>query len=439
MHNIRLVASDLDGTLLNEEGTLSPYTRETLVKLAKRHIIFIPCTGRDYTDVPEILKKDKNIHYIISGNGSKITDTKTNTILHEYSLSKEDVLKIFEVAGESIISITLSIDGKMYIMHQLLDLLEGVYDDFREILLKKRIIVDDLHPLVDSAQNGIQKVQFNFADFTTRSEIYSKLEELDLFSVTSSHFSNIEVTHKQATKGNALNTIATELNIPYEQRIAFGDNDNDISMMKAVKFGVAMDNATETLKKNASHFAKTNHEDGVADLLQEYILKKNIDYTIRPIIKEEIPLLENFLYEAIFQRDLLNPVSKSIINQPEIKIFIEDFGKEDDLCLVAETKGKIIGAVWTRILSGTVKGFGNIDDKTPEFAISLYKEYRGYGIGTQLMIAMLSLLKEKGYHQASLAVQKDNYATSMYRNIGFKIIDENEEEYIMLIDLNEKR
>ena len=79
--------------------------------------------------------------------------------------------------------------------------------------------------------------------------------------------------------------------------------------------------------------------------------------------------------------------------------------------------------------------YGHINNKTPSFAISLYEEYRGKGIGTQLMLKMLELLKKKGYKQASLAVQKENYAVKMYKKVGFEIIDENSEEYIMICKL----
>ena len=98
---------------------------------------------------------------------------------------------------------------------------------------------------------------------------------------------------------------------------------------------------------------------------------------------------------------------------------------------MAEIDGRVVGAVWTRIMHD----YGNIDDKTPSFAISLYKEYRGHGIGTRLMRDMLDKLRERGYEQASLAVQKANYAVKMYKNVGFEIIDENDEEYIMRIRL----
>ncbi len=131
-----------------------------------------------------------------------------------------------------------------------------------------------------------------------------------------------------------------------------------------------------------------------------------VTYRIREIKPSETYLLKDFLYEAIYQRDEENLLPKDIINKPELRVFIEGFGKPDDCCLVADIDGKVVGAVWTRILSGEVKGYGNLDEDTPEFAISLYKEYRNMGIGTALMRRMLELLKERGYKRASLAVQK---------------------------------
>lgn len=163
-----------------------------------------------------------------------------------------------------------------------------------------------------------------------------------------------------------------------------------------------------------------------------------LNYTIRAIKPEEFHLLEDFIYEAIFQRDEINLLPREIIKNPDINVYIEGFGRQDDLCLVADADGKVIGAVWTRILAGKIKGFGNIDDKTPEFAISLYKEYRNKGIGSALMKSMLQLLKERGYKRTSLAVQKDNYAVRMYKNVGFEIAKELEEEYLMVCNLDNK-
>ena len=156
-----------------------------------------------------------------------------------------------------------------------------------------------------------------------------------------------------------------------------------------------------------------------------------MDYKIREIRKYEYPILSDFLYEAIFISQSMDKPPKSMIEQPELQVYIKDFGKADDLCLVVEIKEKIVGAVWVRIMNN----YGRIDDKTPSFAISLYEEYRNLGIGTALMGAMLQLLKVKGYKQTSLSVQKANYAVKMYRKAGFEVVDENKEEYIMICKL----
>ena len=157
-----------------------------------------------------------------------------------------------------------------------------------------------------------------------------------------------------------------------------------------------------------------------------------MEYNIREMKASEYPLLEEFLYEAIFQRDEMNLLPKSVIEKPELKVYIQNFGNEkDDYCFCAEVQGEIVGAVWVR----NIRAYGSIDNETPEFAISLYKKFRGRGIGTQMMKKMIEHLKQRGYSRTSLAVQKDNYAIKMYLLVGFQIADENEEEYIMVHDL----
>lgn len=154
-----------------------------------------------------------------------------------------------------------------------------------------------------------------------------------------------------------------------------------------------------------------------------------MNYNIRKIYKDEYALLNDFLYEAIFIPEGVEAPPRSIINQSELQVYVKDFGKElDDICFVAEVDKYVVGAVWVRVMDD----YGHIGDGIPSFAISLYKEYRGYGIGTALMKRMLTELKERGYEKTSLAVQKANYAVRMYQNVGFQIVDENEEEYIMV-------
>lgn len=152
-------------------------------------------------------------------------------------------------------------------------------------------------------------------------------------------------------------------------------------------------------------------------------------FIIRELKQAEYGLLEEFLYQAIFQKDPENLIPREEIEKPTLRVYIDNFGeKPDDYCLCAEENGIVVGAVWVRI----IPGFGSVDDQTPEFAISLLPEARGKGIGTELMRAMIRHLKVRGYEKTSLAVQKANYALRMYKKVGFEIIDENEEEYIMI-------
>ena len=162
-----------------------------------------------------------------------------------------------------------------------------------------------------------------------------------------------------------------------------------------------------------------------------------IKYEIRDMQPGEKYILKDMLYEAIFQPDESNLLPREVIQQPEINVYIDNFGREDDHCFVADVNGKIVGVVWVRILAGEIKGFGNIDNETPEFAISLFKEYRNKGIGTDLMIKMINYLLEKGYKQTSLSVAKNNYALKLYEKLGFKIVKEQDEDYLMVLKLGE--
>ena len=147
---------------------------------------------------------------------------------------------------------------------------------------------------------------------------------------------------------------------------------------------------------------------------------------------EEIPLLNDFLYEAIFIPEGVSAPPKSIIENEALQVYVRDFGKKaDDRCLVAEVGGRIVGAVWTRVMND----YGHIADGIPSLAISLYKDYRHQGIGTALLRKMLRLLQHDGYRQVSLSVQKANYAFRMYQKAGFEVLKETEEEYLMLCEL----
>ena len=150
---------------------------------------------------------------------------------------------------------------------------------------------------------------------------------------------------------------------------------------------------------------------------------------IRELRSDETALLEAFVYEAIFIPAGVEKPSRDIIYLPELRLYYENFGcGKADCCVAAEVNQRVIGAAWSRIMND----YGHVDEQTPSLAIALYADYRGKGIGIRLMRKLLELLKEKGYKQASLSVQKENYAVNMYRKLGFEVVRETDEEYIMI-------
>lgn len=152
---------------------------------------------------------------------------------------------------------------------------------------------------------------------------------------------------------------------------------------------------------------------------------------VREIRPEEHNLLREFLYQAIYLPEGVEPPPRSVVDLPELQVYVADFGtRPGDYCMVAEAEGNVVGAAWCRIM----EDYGHIDSSTPSLAISLLPEYRGQGTGTRLLNGLLLLLRENGYRRASLSVQKENPALRLYHRTGFRIAAEKGTEYLMLWD-----
>lgn len=160
--------------------------------------------------------------------------------------------------------------------------------------------------------------------------------------------------------------------------------------------------------------------------------RNSMDYVIREMRWEEYELLSDFLYEAIYIPEGMEPPPKSVIECPELQEYIVGFGnRTHDKALVAEIQGNVVGTVWVRIMND----YGHIDNDTPSLAMSVCPKYRGFGIGTSLLKQLLQIERLAGYSKISLSVQKSNYAVKMYEKVGFTIVDETNEKYIMMINL----
>ena len=154
--------------------------------------------------------------------------------------------------------------------------------------------------------------------------------------------------------------------------------------------------------------------------------------TIRPIRVSELPLLEDLLYEAIWQPDPTRLLPREVIRLPALRCYVEAFGSRDgDCCMVAEIGGQVAGAAWSRCLHG----FGWVGEGIPELAVALFSPYRGRGIGTRLLQAMLNELRRRGFAGVSLSVQRDNPAARLYVRLGFRVFEERDGEWVMRCEL----
>ena len=150
---------------------------------------------------------------------------------------------------------------------------------------------------------------------------------------------------------------------------------------------------------------------------------------IRPIRPSEYPLLEEFHYLSIHVPPGAAPYPRDIIYQPKSHQYIKDFGKFNDFCVVAEVDDKVVGAAWTRF----IRGYGYVDDETPELAIAVLPEYRGCGIGTAMLESLHKIVRDMGNWGISIAVEKTNPALHLYQRMGYVTVDENDDDFIMVI------
>jgi ribosomal protein S18 acetylase RimI-like enzyme len=147
-----------------------------------------------------------------------------------------------------------------------------------------------------------------------------------------------------------------------------------------------------------------------------------MNWIIRPLIFEDEPFLWEMLYQAIHVRDGQSPPPRDVVRLPELARYVEGWGRAGDRGFLASDalSGQPLGAAWLRLLTGDYKGYGYIDDDTPELSIAVLPEHRGHGIGTQLLSYLLASVR--GQLSVSLSVSADNPALRLYQSFGFAVM-----------------
>lgn len=272
--NIKLIAFDLDKTVLTSNSDVSCRTKEALEKASEKGIFIVPVTGRVISEIPKCVTDIKGIKYAISSNGASITDFIKNKPIYKNELSFEKTKKIINVLKKFDNFTEVYYNGRPYSSHtQCLSLEKyGFSAEALEHFRKTTIHTDDIYDFVLSNNISPEKFYITPATKEIRKKIKETLEKEKDIIVTSSNESNFEINNKGAEKGVAILKLCHILNISIESVMTIGDNDNDISMLSLPCFSVAMGNANDKIKNLCRYVTLSNDEDGVSYVLEKFVL-----------------------------------------------------------------------------------------------------------------------------------------------------------------------
>ena len=268
---MKLIALDLDGTLLNDRHEITPRTRKALVRAQENGIHIVLCTGRPYLAMKHIVEDlglDQGENYIITFNGGLIQKADTGAVIAQQTLSKEDITLWYQWTER--LSLPLNVIDEREVIEPLLypENHPSQYLDYAAETLPRS--TQDFH------QFSADKTFIKAVIVTEQEYLDAQLQQLpsdlwEKYSLFKSRPNLFEVLPKGVNKGQAIQTLATLLSVSCQDVMAVGDQENDESMIEIAGIGVAMGNATEQLKAKAQYITATNNEDGVAQAIEYYM------------------------------------------------------------------------------------------------------------------------------------------------------------------------
>lgn len=272
MKRIKLVALDLDGTLLNSDKKITDESRKVLYRAAEQGIEIVPCTGRFFGGMPENVRKFPFLHYAITVNGASVYDVLEKKELYSACIPWEKAVEVIEF----IETLPCPLVYDAYIgnwgwmnrhMHENVDPF-GPDAHYLKMLKTFRTPVENLSDFIREEKREVQKLQIYMLPSEVeahKAEFMQMIaEKFEWLAVTSSVSNNIEMNFRDANKGDALMALAKHLGIPREQVAAFGDGCNDLTMIMAAGFGVSMENGVPELRQMAEYVTRNNDNEGIA-------------------------------------------------------------------------------------------------------------------------------------------------------------------------------
>ena len=272
-YKVRMIAFDLDGTLLTTDKRLTDETRRTLEQAAKRGILLVPATGRPLTGMPAEVLGIPGVRYAVTANGARVVSAEDGKILREKLISVEKARKVLDIYGEYDTLREIYYDGQGYMEARQMEQLDHYVPDpnMAKYMRNTRKCVPDLMEKFRQENRAMDKVQAVFACAGEKEQAFRRIREMEGVEATGALSYNIEVTAGGINKGEALLWLAGELGIDREEILAFGDGANDADMIRAAGIGAAMEVSVPEVRAAADILAGSNDEDGVARAIQRYI------------------------------------------------------------------------------------------------------------------------------------------------------------------------
>ena len=274
MADIRLIALDLDGTLLTTDKQLSAENLQALEQAAAQGIYIVPTTGRFYTAMPEFIRALPFIRFAITMNGAQVLDTKTGVTLSRAEIPNATAIRLMKYLDTQPVIYDCYKNAEAFMTASMLERAEEYIKDvhFLFMVQKLRRPVPELKRFIAEQGGDLQKVIAFFPDPAFKPELLEAVQtRFPELAVTSSIPGNLEINVATANKGRALLALADRLGIPHESTMAFGDGLNDLSMIKAAGVGVAMANSIPEVLAAADHVTLDNDSSGVAVAMRKYI------------------------------------------------------------------------------------------------------------------------------------------------------------------------
>ena len=274
---IRLLGLDLDGTLLNNKKQVNWLDEDRIKKAMQKGVIIVPITGRPKKGIPESIEKLFHSSYVITSNGAVTTDVQLQKNIDSAYIHSKTALNIVELIQlqKEKINVEIFADGIGYVQKKQLDVIKELYrgTHLESYFNISRIPVNDINRLIIGRNDDIAEISIMTESIAIKNKIKKILVGFDDIKISSSVQTDLEINAKNAGKGMALLRLAKRLGIRNSQIMACGDSGNDIEMLQSVGISVAMSNATEEVKKIANYITLSNEENGVADMIDKFILR----------------------------------------------------------------------------------------------------------------------------------------------------------------------